>query len=86
MIINIGEENYIYSEDIIAILDRKTIDSSVEGKKCFKKFLRHLNLTLAIDDDIKSYIITEKKGKTQVYFSKISSKTLENRNILSVWR
>ncbi len=86
MIINIGGDNYIVKKNIIGIIDRESVDNS----PIFNEFIRGLEEKNAfknnVETGVKSYIITEKNGKTEVYASKISSKTLEKRNNLNRWR
>lgn len=86
MIINIGDDNYILKESIISIIDK----NAVKDNKIFKEFLSRLEENKALKNQVnneeKSYIIVEKNGRTEVYLSKISSKTLEKRNNLNRWR
>jgi len=86
MIINIGDDNYILKENIIGIIDK----NSVEKSSVFNEFIINLKEKNAFNNndnkEVKSYIITEKNGKTEIHESKISSKTLEKRNNLNRWR
>lgn len=80
MIIHIGEDNYILKKDIIAILDRKSIDSSKTSRNFINKIIEDKCLIGKLDSYVKSYILVSKENKTIIYTSNISSKSLANRN------
>ena len=82
MIIHIGNNNYIYEKDIIAILDKKAADSTKKTRDFISKLIDDNCLIGDIDGKTKSYIITAgNKRNTIIYTSDISSKTLLNRKI-----
>ncbi|GIN59649.1 hypothetical protein J8TS2_39680 [Lederbergia ruris] len=73
MYVHAGEDMMIRSDDIIAILEKETVEYSLE----IQKFLQHkeefiINLS---NGDFKSLIITE----PHIYFSPIASSTLKKR-------
>lgn len=77
MYIHIGEDLNVSTKDIIAILDKESVNSS----SLVEEFLeRHkgsvINLTKGL---FKSIVIT----KTQVYLSPLSSGTLKRRSSLT---
>lgn len=80
MIIHIGDNNYIFEKDIIAILDKK----AAEGTKITREFINRLIedncLIGTLDLNTKSYIVVSDNNNTMVYTSNISSKALANRN------
>ena len=82
MIIHIGNNNYIYEKDIIAILDKKAADGTKKTREFISKLIEDNRLVGDINSKTKSYIITvEDKKDAVVYTSNISSKTWLNRNI-----
>lgn len=81
MIIHIGDNNYVFKRDIIAILDKKSFDSTKKAKEFINKIIEDKCLVGSLNDKIKSYILVSEKSKTKVYTSKISSKALANRDM-----
>lgn len=81
MIIHIGDNNYIFEKDIIAILDKKAVDATKKSREFINKLIEDDCLVGSLGSAIKSYIIVSDKDKTKVYTSKISSKALTNRSI-----
>ena len=81
MIIHIGENNYIHKEDIIAILDKKSMDSTKISRNFINNIIKDNCLIGKLDSYVKSYILVENENKTIIYTSNISSKVLSNRNI-----
>lgn len=78
MFLHIGENISVYKDDIVAILDKKTIDESKETKKNLESMSR-MNV-LSNEDNIKTYIIALDNNKEySLYTSSISSITLLNR-------
>lgn len=80
MILHIGDNNYIFKKDIIAILDRKSIDSMKISSNFINEIIKEDCLVGRLDSQIKSYILVSKENKTIIYTSSISSKALANRN------
>ena len=80
MFIHIGEKNYIYKKDIIAILDRKSIDSTKNSSNFINEIIKDNCLIGKLDSNTKSYILVSNENKTIIYTSNISSKALANRN------
>lgn len=82
MIIHIGNNNYIFEKDIIAILDKKAADSTKKTREFIHKLIEDNCLIGDLGINTKTYIIvSDNKTNTVVYTSKISSKALMNRNI-----
>ena len=81
MIIHIGNNKYLYKEDIVAILDRKSTESTKKSVSFINELIEDNNIVGNIDQYTKTYIITSKDNKTMLYTSNISSKALVNRNI-----
>lgn len=75
MFLHIGENISIYKKDIIAILDKKTVEKS----KDTKIFLEKLNTKNTDKDKIKTYLIVLEDGEYSLYTSNIASITLLNR-------
>lgn len=81
MIIHIGDNNYIFEKNIIAILDKKAADGTKKTREFINKVIEENCLVGSLDLNTKSYIVVSDNNKTIVYTSNISSKALANRNI-----
>lgn len=82
MIIHIGNNNYIFEKDIIAILDKKAADGTKKTREFINKLIEDDCLIGDIGVNTKTYIVvSDNKTNTVVYTSIISSKALVNRNI-----
>lgn len=82
MIIHIGNNNYIFEKDIIAILDKKAADGTKKTREFISKLIEDDCLIGDLGINTKTYIVvSDNKTNTVVYTSKISSKALVNRNI-----
>lgn len=79
MFLHIGENTSVHKDDIIAILDKKTIDKSKETRLFIDGMTRKNKP--ANEDHIKTYIIAADSGEKEygLYTSSISSITLLNR-------
>lgn len=84
MIIHIGDNNFIYKEDIIAILDKKSAEGTKKTRTFINKLIEDNCVIGNIDHYTKTYIVVSNNDKTMIYTSNISSKTLVNRNILNI--
>jgi hypothetical protein len=86
MFLHIGGDDYIFKDDIVVILDRKTVNSSKDTSRLIEKMIKDGLLKNQKIDDAKTYIITCKKGRKRskkqyyLYMSNISSSTLLYRN------
>lgn len=80
MIIHIGENNYVFKDDIIAILDKKSMDSTKISRNFINDIIKNNCLIGKLDSYVKSYILVGNENKTIIYTSNISSKVLANRN------
>ncbi len=81
MIIHIGDNNYIFEKNIIAILDKKAAEGTKRTREFINKLIADNCLIGSLDLNTKSYIVVSDNNKTIVYTSNISSKALANRNI-----
>ena len=80
MFIHIGEDSYVFKDDIIAILDKKSMDSTKISRDFIDNIIKDKCLIGKLDSHVKSYILVEHENKTIIYTSNISSKVLSNRN------
>ena len=69
MVLHLDKKNSILAEEIIAILDFDHI----------KDFNIFSNLTKKTNDNAKSIVVTSEKGKSSIYFSRVSSCALARR-------
>lgn len=81
MIIHIGDNNYIFEKNIIAILDKKAAEGTKKTREFINRIIEENCLVGSLDLNTKSYIVVSDNNKTIVYTSNISSKALANRNI-----
>ncbi|MBU5428367.1 DUF370 domain-containing protein [Tissierella pigra] len=80
MIIHIGDNNYIFTKDIIAILDKKAAEGTKKTREFINKLIEENSIVGSLDESIKSYVLVSRNNKTIIYTSNISSKALSNRN------
>ncbi|CCQ96925.1 conserved hypothetical protein [[Clostridium] ultunense Esp] len=90
MFLHIGNNINIFLKDIVAIIDKNSLENSKDNNGYIKNLLKNDFLANENMDDIKTYIITcssdnprrkRKSGKKHfVYTSNISSATLMKRN------
>lgn len=85
MITHIGNNEFIYNEDIIAILDKKSAEASSKTREFLKTLIDMGRVIGDINQYTKSYIIVSNgKDDTILYTSNISSKALSNRKDLDL--
>lgn len=82
MILHIGNNISILKNDILAILAYETVKESHYNRNLIKKLIDNGKLNNRIKGDVRSYIITLKKGSLNLYISNISSNTLLNRKMI----
>lgn len=83
MLLHLGKDIVIPLKDIIAIIDVESASKS-EYTREFLKSSQEKGYILKLEDDVKSYILTQKadreiKNKKVIYTSNISSNTLKKR-------
>ncbi|MCF6465976.1 hypothetical protein [Clostridium sp. Cult2] len=98
MFLHIGNNVNIFLKDIVAIIDKDSLENSKENNIYIQKLLKNSNLASNDMNDIKTYIVTcssntprknRKINKKHVlYVSNISSTTLFRRNkvVKQDWR
>ncbi|NLJ78196.1 MAG: hypothetical protein GX329_02430 [Tissierellia bacterium] len=88
MSIHIGENISIFKEDIIAIIDRKTVETSKDMRRFVDIMIGNGNVCNNNIEDAKTYILAYENrrksdgttdGKCNLYLSNISSITLSRR-------
>ncbi|HHV38156.1 MAG TPA: DUF370 domain-containing protein [Tepidimicrobium sp.] len=83
MSIHIGENITIFKEDIIAIIDRKTVETSINMKRFIDNMIKDGNLRNNNIENARTYILTyankTDNKKYNLYLSNISSITLFKR-------
>ncbi len=78
MAIGIGENMFILKEDIIAVIDNKTILKSKDGRALLKRYEKDL-LVHKIEKEIKTYVLALNGGNLEFYESNISSASIKNK-------
>lgn len=71
----LGENIFILEEDIIAIIDIKSLLKA----KVNKNFIEKYGIKLDINEDIKSYILVQDGSKIKTHGTKISSSSIKNK-------
>lgn len=85
MILNIGNDKYIFKKDIISILSSDAVENNLINKD-FIRAAKNKGDYFGEKDGIKSYIISQKEDTIEVYASIISSRTLMRRGKMRGWR
>lgn len=80
MFLHIGKNITILEKDIIAIIDKKTIEESKDTKDCIQNIIDYGYLYNDNVNNVKTYIITYNGTETKLYTSNISAMTLSKRN------
>lgn len=78
MAIGIGENMFILKEDVVAVLDNKTILKSKDGRALLKRYEEKL-LVHKIKREIKTYVLALNGGNLEFYESNISSASIKNK-------
>lgn len=78
MSIGIGENIFILKEDIVAILDNKTLLKSKDGRSLLKRYEKNL-FTHKIKKEVKTYVLALNGGDMNLYESNISSASIKNK-------
>lgn len=93
MFIHIGDNISLLKEDILLILDKKTVLKSKTSKSFIQNLILSGSLINIDDDSVKTYIVAREKSKRirrkdksdfKLYTSKISSRSLFNREKTNV--
>lgn len=79
MFLHIGKDIALLREDIIAIIDKETLEESGDSLSFIENLIDNDCLENDIDN-ARSYIITNDNKEDRLYTSNISSKTLFKRN------
>jgi len=79
MFLHLGNDAVIYMDDIVAVFDMDNTTVSRQSREFLAKAQKTGEVIDICDDLPKSYIVTEHEGKTKVYISSVSSKTIAKR-------
>ena len=79
MFIHLGGNVVVSKKDIIAIMDLEACNHSVNTKNFIKMSEEDGFVIKISDDEPKAFVLTEKRKKTVIYLSPISSLTLCKR-------
>ncbi len=77
MFLNIGSNFNIFYEDIIAVIDIE--DMKAGANKEFIENMRKNKNCIILGGKNRSLIVADKKGKTKIYLSSVSVKTIKKR-------
>ena len=79
MYLHLGQDVSVNSKNIIGIMDLESTSMSKASRE-FLKVIEEEGFVRNVSDDLpKSYVICEIDGKSVVYITNISSRTLEKR-------
>lgn len=79
MFLHIGEDVEIMARDLVGIFDIQSIKNSKITSEFLKAAEEEDFIFRVSQDEIKSFIVTQKDGKSIIYLSPISSATLQKR-------
>ena len=79
MYLHLGGDVSVKADDIIGIFDMDNTTVSAKTRSFLKNAQKNGEIKDVTDDLPKSFIVTEKDGKTQVYISSPSTRTLLKR-------
>lgn len=79
MYLHLGQEVVVHSEDIVGIFDLEKATISKRTKEFIASTSKRGEVVTVSYEMPKSFIITEKDGRTTVYISQISTATLRKR-------
>lgn len=85
MILNIGNNKYIFKKDIISIISSEAVENNLSNKDIIKSAMDRGDY-FGEEKDIRSYVISKKEEIIEVYASIISSSTLTERGKMRGWR
>ena len=80
MYIHLGNEMVVNENDIIGIFDLETTSVSTHSRKFLEVAEKQKQVINVSYELPKSFIVTECKGKKNVYISQISTSTLQKRS------
>lgn len=78
MSVGIGENIFILKEDILAVLDHKTLLKSKDGRALLKRYSDDLFIN-KIKREVKTYVLALNGGDLELYESNISSTSIKNK-------
>lgn len=79
MFLHLGGEVVAHIKDIIAILDIESTLKSPDTRDFLKVCEEEEFISRISEEEPRSFVITEKLGKTIIYYSPISALTLQKR-------
>lgn len=80
MYLHIGEDQIVYTGDILAILDAETVAQCASMQAMLGKAKANGLFKAISAEKANSYVIIEKKGETFIYSTAISASTLDKRS------
>ena len=81
MYLHLGQNVIVKQSEILGIFDLDNASSALATRNFLKQAEERKQIVEVFDDIPKSLVITEKKGKTTVYFSQLSPQTLKGRSL-----
>ncbi|MDY3031859.1 MAG: DUF370 domain-containing protein [Clostridia bacterium] len=79
MYIHIGGDMVVNTRDVVGIFDVDNTTVSRQGKRFLPMAQKNNRIIYATEELPKSFIVTERKGKTLVYISPMSTQSLNKR-------
>ena len=81
MYIHLGEDTVVSSEDIIGIFDLDSTTVSMKTREYLSRAQKEGNVINVSSDLPRSFVVCIDRGKTKVYISQLSTKTLSRRKL-----
>lgn len=85
MILNIGNNKYIFKKNVISIISSEAVENKLSNKDIIEAAMNRGDY-FGEEKDIRSYVISKKEDSIEVYASIISSETLTKRGKMRGWR
>lgn len=79
MILHLGANASVQTEEITAVIDADSMEKSAENR-AFLAAAKEQGRYRAVNDQVKTYVLVEKKGSQTLYGSPISAITLLRRS------
>jgi len=79
MFLHIGEGKLVKKKDIVAVFDLETTSIGKKTKEFLRKSEKKGETEYISYEIPRTYVLCEKKGKTKVYMTQLSSQTLYKR-------
>ena len=81
MFLHLGDQKEINIDKILLIVDYNTMNSSIINAEFVENMKKKNLINILSDEETKSIVMVEENGKNILYFSPITSLTLQKRMV-----